>query len=247
MMKKRIAFVTGGMGGIGQATCRALHDQGHRVIAGYSRQHDSAKAWQAAECAAGYDFAIAYGDVTQYDACMQMIKDIEAIEGTIDILVNNAGIVRDVTCAKMSAEEWDVVIKTDLYSVFNVTHAVIHGMRDRGFGRIVNVSSINGQRGRVGQVNYAAAKAGIHGFTKSLALEVARKGITVNTISPGYVATEMVTALPEEIQQKILSEIPLGRFATPAEVANLIVFLCDDNTSYITGANIPINGGQYLL
>lgn len=246
-MQKRIALVTGGMGGIGQATCRVLHEHGYRVIAGYSRDHDKAKAWQSAELAAGYDIAIAYADVTQYDACMQMVKDIEATEGPVDILVNNAGIVRDVTCVKMTAEEWDAVIKTDLYSVFNVTHAVLCGMRERQFGRIVNVSSINGQRGRVGQVNYAAAKAGMHGFTKSLALEVAKKGITVNTISPGYVATEMVTALPDDIQQKILSEIPMGRFATPTEVAHLIVFLCADDTKYITGANIPINGGQYLL
>jgi acetoacetyl-CoA reductase len=246
-MTKRIALVTGGLGGIGSAICRALYDYGIRVVAGYSRAHDVAQKWQTEQKKAGYDFDIAYGNVADFDSCESMVKKIESEIGQIDILINNAGITRDVTCCKMSKEAWDTVINTDLNSVFYVTHAVINGMQNRRYGRIINISSINGQRGQFGQVNYSAAKAGIHGFTKALALEVAKKGITVNTVSPGYVASEMVLVLPENIQQKIIAEIPMGRFAEPDEVARLVAFLADEKTTYITGANIAINGGQYLL
>lgn len=246
-MVKRIAVVTGGMGGIGQAICKSLHDKGMHVVAAYSRKHEEAKHWQASLKQEGYDFAIAYGNVAEYQSCKDMVNKIENEIGPIDILINNAGITRDTTCCKMKPEDWDIVINTDLNSVFYVTNCVLPSMTNRQFGRIINISSINGQKGQYGQVNYSAAKAGIHGFTKALALEVAKKGITVNTISPGYVETEMVKAVPQNIREKILAEIPMGRFANPAEVAHVVAFLVDENTNYITGANIAINGGHYLI
>ena len=245
-MAARIALVTGGMGGIGQAICKKLHDQGAQVIAAYSRQHKAAKAWQLAQQKAGYHFAIAYADITDFDSCASMVKKVVKKVGLIDILVNNAGITRDMTCCKMKKEDWDIVINTDLNSTFYVTRLILPDMLERRYGRIINISSINAQKGQYGQVNYAAAKAGIHGFTKALALEVAKKGITVNTISPGYVATEMVMSISEDIREKILSEIPIGRFAKPEEIAHVVAFLAEDKSSYITGANIAINGGQYM-
>jgi acetoacetyl-CoA reductase len=245
-MAKRVAVVTGGMGGIGQAISKKLYDQGHRVVAAYSRKQTAAIAWQAEQKEQGYTFEIAYGDVADYQSCGSMIKKIEMDIGPIDILINNAGITRDHACCKMDKEDWDIVIATDLSSVFYVTRAVINGMKERHYGRIINISSINGQKGQYGQVNYAAAKAGIHGFTKALALEVARHHITVNTISPGYVATEMLMAVPDEIRAKILSEIPMGRLAQPEEVAHAAAFLADEKTSYITGINLAINGGHHM-
>lgn len=245
-MSKRIAVVTGGMGGIGQAICKSLHDQEFHVIAAYSRKQEEALFWQNRQKKAGYHFDIAYGNVANYQSCQDMIKKIEKEIGAIDVLVNNAGITRDISCCKMSQDDWDIVINTDLNSVFYVTHSVLNGMKERLYGRIINISSINGQKGQYGQVNYSAAKAGIHGFTKALALEVAKKGITVNTISPGYVSTDMVMAIPEEVRNKILSEIPMGRFATPEEVARVVAFLADEKSNYITGTNIAINGGHYL-
>jgi acetoacetyl-CoA reductase len=246
-MAKRIALVTGGMGGIGHSICQALHDQGNHVVAAYSRKLEAALKWQAEQEEAGYHFDIAYGDVTDFSSCEKMIKEVETDIGPIDILINNAGITRDHACCHMTKEEWDIVISTDLNSVFYVTHALINGMKQRNYGRIINISSINGQKGQFGQVNYSAAKAGIHGFTKALAQEVAKHGITVNTISPGYVATDMVRAMPEPVQKKILAEIPMGRFAEPEEIAHVAAFLADEKNSYITGANIAINGGHYML
>lgn len=246
-MSKRIALVTGGMGGIGQATCRELHDQGLRVIAAYSRKQEAADSWLLAQQKDGFKFDIAYVDITNFDACIAMVNKVEKEIGPIDILVNNAGITKDVSCSKMNKDDWDCVINTDLNGTFYVTRAVINGMKDRQFGRIINISSINGQKGQFGQANYSAAKAGMHGFTKALAQEVAKKGITVNTISPGYVETDMVINLPEDIRAKILSDIPMGRFAEPIEVARVVAFLADEKNSYITGANIAINGGQYML
>lgn len=246
-MTKRIALVTGGMGGIGEAICRLLHDRGVRVVAAYSRSEESALAWQEKQAAEGYTFDIAYGNLTQFESATAMVAKVLKDIGPIDILVNNAGITRDRACHKMTQEDWDIVIDTDLNSIFYVTHDIIPIMRDREFGRIINISSINGQRGQCGQANYAAAKAGMHGFTKSLAKELAKFHVTVNTISPGYVATEMVAAVPEAIQQQILAEIPMKRFAEPEEVAGLVAFLADDKSAYITGANIPINGGHYML
>jgi acetoacetyl-CoA reductase len=246
-MAKRIAVVTGGMGGIGHAISRELHDQGIRVIAAYSRKHEAALAWQEEQKKEGYNFDIAYADVTDFQSCADMIKKIETEIGPIDILVNNAGITRDHACCKMSKEDWDIVINTDLSSIFYVTRHAVNGMKERNYGRIINISSINGQKGQYGQVNYSAAKAGIHGFTKALALEVAKHHITVNTISPGYVATDMVMAVPEEIRAKIIAQIPMGRLAEPEEVAHVVTFLADEKNSYITGANIAINGGHYML
>lgn len=246
-MTTKIAVVTGGMGGIGQAICRELHQKGYRVVAAYSRKQEAALAWLAEQKKLGYDFAIAYGDVSDFHSCETMMQKIEAEIGPVDILVNNAGITHDHTCCKMSKDEWTSVIDTDLNSLFYVTRTVLNGMKERNFGRIINISSINGQRGQVGQVNYAAAKAGIHGFTKALAREVAKHGITVNTISPGYVATDMVMAVPDEIRVKIIAEIPMGRLAEPEEIAYVVGFLADDKNCYITGANIAINGGHYML
>lgn len=246
-MNRRIAVVTGGMGGIGQAICRALYDQKIHVVSAYCRSEEAAIAWQEEQANENYKFDIAHVDVTDFNSCEQMIQKIEKEIGPIDILINNAGITRDSSCGKMKKEDWDIVINTDLNSVFYVTHAVIGKMRERDYGRIINISSINGQKGQFGQVNYAAAKAGMHGFTKSLALEVAKHNITVNTVSPGYVATDMVIGIPEDIQKKILAQIPMGRFAQPEEVALLVAFLADERNNYITGANIPINGGHYML
>ncbi|EKD71537.1 MAG: acetoacetyl-CoA reductase [uncultured bacterium] len=245
-MTKKIAVVTGGMGGIGQAICRSLHQQNINVVAAYNRSHEAALKWQQTEKESGFDFHIIHVDVANSDSCINMITQIENTIGPIDILINNAGITRDISFCKMQKDDWDIVINTDLNSVFYVTQAVINKMKARNYGRIINISSINGQRGQFGQVNYAAAKAGMHGFTKALALEVAKHGITVNTVSPGYVATEMVLTLPENIREKIRTEIPVGRFAEPDEIARVVTFLIDENNSFITGANIPINGGQYM-
>lgn len=246
-MAKRIALVTGGMGGIGQAICRELHQQNIHVVSAYSRKHEDALEWKKTQEQEGFHFDIAYADVTDFDSCEAMIKTVENDVGPIDILINNAGITRDRACVKMTKDEWDIVINTDLSSIFYVTHSVVCGMKSRNFGRIINISSINGQRGQYGQVNYSAAKAGIHGFTKALALEVAKNNVTVNTVSPGYVCTDMVMAVSEEIRESILKQIPMGRFAKPEEVAALVAFLADDRSTYITGANIPINGGHYML
>ncbi|MFZ2314264.1 MAG: acetoacetyl-CoA reductase [Gammaproteobacteria bacterium] len=246
-MTKQIALITGGMGGIGQAICRELHDLGFHVIAAYQRKEEAALAWQKEQQDAGYKIDIVHANVTDYDACAAMAQKVEQEFGPIDVLVNNAGITNDATCCKMTKDNWDIVINTDLNSVFYVTSAFIKGMTQRKYGRIINISSINGQRGQYGQVNYSAAKAGIHGFTKALAREVAKDKITVNTISPGYVATEMVKAVPEAIQQKILAEIPMGRFAEPEEIAHVVGFLVNQKNAYITGANIAVNGGHYML
>jgi acetoacetyl-CoA reductase len=246
-MKKKIALVTGGMGGIGQAICRALTLKDIQVVAGYSRDHEKAVAWCQEQAKAGFNIQSAYADVCDFDSCQEMVKKVETEIGPIDILVNNAGITRDVVLSKMEKADWDIVLNTDLNSIFYVTRAIINGMKEREYGRIINIASINGQRGQIGQVNYAAAKAGMHGFTKSLAREVARRGITVNTISPGYVETDMIKGLREDIRASILAEIPIGRFAQPEEVAHVVAFLTDDQSCYITGANISINGGHYML
>lgn len=247
-MSKRIALVTGGMGGIGQAICQELHRQKDiHVIASYHRKEEAARAWQEEQRNAGYHFDIAHADVTDFHSCENMAKKIEAELGPVDILINNAGITHDATCSKMSKEGWDIVINTDLSSVFYVTHALINSMRNKKNGRIINISSINGQKGQFGQVNYSAAKAGIHGFTKALAREVAKDGITVNTISPGYVETDMIMAVAETIREKIRAEIPMGRFANPEEIAYVVAFLAEEKNKYITGANIAVNGGHYML
>ncbi|MEY3182882.1 MAG: acetoacetyl-CoA reductase [Pseudomonadota bacterium] len=248
-MKGRIALVTGGTGGIGTAICRELAEQGVRVVAGYNQggpNGERAKAWQLQQQKEGFTFEIAYGDVSNYESSVAMIEAIESSIGPIDILVNNAGITRDAVLKKMQPTQWIAVLRTNLDSIFNVSRAVIEGMLARGYGRIVSISSINGQKGQFGQTNYAAAKAGIYGFTKSLAQEVAAKGITVNCISPGYVATDMVKKISADILQKIVANIPVGRLAEPVEIARAVAFLADDHAGFITGANLAINGGQYM-
>lgn len=248
-MDNKIALVTGGMGGIGTAICQHLVDLGATVITSYNRggDHDAAREWREEQLKNGYDIAIRYVDVADFHSCESMIKEIEKEFGSIDILVNNAGITRDVQLYKMDQEEWQTVLRTNLDSIFNVTRNVINGMIARGYGRIINISSINGQKGQFGQTNYSAAKAGIHGFTKALAQEVARKGVTVNTVSPGYIATSMVMSVAEEIREKIISQIPVGRLGEPQEVARAVGFLAANTSGFITGSNLTINGGQYLI
>lgn len=246
-MSKRVALVTGGIGGIGKAICRELHAKGFQVVAGYyPAEQNLAETWQAKEHEEGRDFAIAGGDVSSFESCQAMVQDITQRVGPIDVLVNCAGITRDKTFRKMEVAQWKAVIATNLDSIFNVTRQVVDGMTDRGWGRIVNISSVNGQRGQFGQTNYSAAKAGAHGFTMALAQEVARKGVTVNTVSPGYIATEMTEAIAEEVRNQIVAQVPMGRMGTPEEVAYLVGILCDERAAYITGANYELNGGLFM-
>uniref|UniRef100_UPI003F494D5E acetoacetyl-CoA reductase n=1 Tax=Cupriavidus yeoncheonensis TaxID=1462994 RepID=UPI003F494D5E len=246
-MTKRIALVTGGMGGLGEAISLRLHDAGYGVVVTHTPGNPNVDTWLATMEAAGRNFRAYAMDVADYDACQATVAKILAEVGQVDILVNNAGITRDMAFKKMDKVNWDAVIRTNLDSVFNVTKPLCEGMVERGWGRIINISSINGSKGAFGQTNYAAAKAGMHGFTKSLALEVARKGVTVNTISPGYLATKMVTAVPQEIMDtKILPQIPVGRLGKPEEVAALVAYLCSEDAGYVTGSNIAINGGQHM-
>lgn len=244
-MQSRVALVTGGTGGIGTSIVKRLAEMGHKVGTNY-RDEARARAWQAQMKAAGIDVAMAPGDVSSPEDAEQMVRAIERQLGPIDILVNNAGITRDTTFHKMSAEQWNEVICTNLNSVFNVTRPVIVGMRDRKWGRIIQISSINGQKGQYGQANYAAAKAGMHGFTISLAQENAKLGITVNTVSPGYIATDMVMAVPEDVRAKIVAQIPTGRLGRPEEIAYAVGFFIPDEAAWITGANLSANGGQYM-
>jgi acetoacetyl-CoA reductase len=213
----------------------------------HSPGNTKAKEWLADHKAAGREFSAFPVDVANFDSCKECIGRITKEIGPVDILVNNAGITRDTTFKKMTKSDWDAVITTNLDSVFNMTKQVMDGMVDRGWGRVINVSSVNGSKGAFGQTNYSAAKAGMHGFTKALALEVARKGVTVNTISPGYIGTKMVMAIPKEVlESKILPQIPLGRLGKPEEIAGLIIYLSSDEAAFVTGANIAINGGQHM-
>lgn len=248
MMKSKIALVTGGTGGIGSSICCALYAQGVKVIAGYSHGGSDvkAKAWQQAQKEQDRHFEIIFGDVSNFGSCKEMIQSIEAEYGPIDILVNNAGIVRDATLRKMDLSAWEAVLQVNLNGVFNTCRHVINGMIERGFGRIINISSINGQKGQFGQTNYSASKAGIHGFTMALAQEVASKGITVNTVSPGYVKTDMLANVPEAVLNKIIAEIPVGRLAEPDEIGRVVAFLAEERSAFITGADFSINGGQYM-
>jgi len=244
-MTQRTALVTGGTGGIGSAIIRYLANQGHRVATNY-RDQAKADAWREKMASEGIEVCMVQGDVSDPASCEAMVKAIEEKCGPIEILVNNAGITRDTTFHKMGYEQWTDVINTNLNSCFNVTRAVIEGMRSRKWGRVVQIASINGQKGQYGQANYAAAKAGMHGFTISLAQENAKFGITVNTVSPGYVATDMVMAVPEEVRQKIEAQIPVGRLGKPEEIAHAVAFLTGEETCWVTGANLSINGGQYM-
>ncbi len=246
-MTQRVAVVTGGMGGLGEAICIKLSGMQYRVIATYSPGNTKSGAWLAEMKKLGHSFHAVQVDVADFDSCAQAVKQIEAEVGPVDVLVNNAGITRDMTFKKMGKVDWDAVMHTNLDSVFNMTKAVLDGMVDRGWGRVINVSSVNAQKGAFGQANYSAAKAGMHGFTKALALEVARKGVTINTISPGYIGTKMVMAIPKEVlDSKIIPQIPVGRLGKPEEVAGLVAYLCSEEAAFVTGANIAINGGQHM-
>jgi acetoacetyl-CoA reductase len=247
-MDRKVALVTGGVGGIGTAICRRLARDGHFVVANYAIDGSEMK-WKEAMAAAGLNgssSALAHGDVTDFEAMGTMIREIEAEHGGIGILVNCAGITRDSTFRKMTPEQWRAVMSTNLDSVFNVTRHVIDGMVERGWGRIINISSVNAVRGQFGQTNYASAKAGILGFTKSLAQEVVRKGVTVNAISPGYVQTDMVMAIRQDVRDKIVAEIPAGRLATTDEIADAVAFLASEGSGYITGTNLAVNGGLHM-
>jgi acetoacetyl-CoA reductase len=245
-LKDKVAFVTGGTGGIGAAICLKLADSGARVATNY-RNEEKARKWQEEVKAKGYDIRIYQADVSDFDACAEVVKKIEADLGPVDILVNNAGITKDVTFRKMSKEQWDAVLTINLDSLYNVTRQIIESMTERGWGRIINISSINGQKGQLGQTNYSAAKAGMHGFTMALAQEVARKGVTVNTVSPGYIATDMVMAVPEEVRNKIIAGIPVGRLGTVEEIAALVDFIASEEAGFATGANFSMNGGQHMM
>ena len=247
-MEKKIALVTGGVGGIGSAICRRLIQQGHFVVANYAIPGTETKYLESM-AAAGYDAsctAVAFGDVSSYESMGEMAAAIVKDHGPVDILVNCAGITRDSTFRKMTPEQWQLVIDTNLTSVFNVTKQVIDSMCERGWGRIVNISSVNGIRGQFGQTNYSAAKAGILGFTKALAQEVIRKGVTVNAVSPGYVETEMVAAIREDVKQQIVAQIPAGRLGSPDEIAESVAYLTSEKAAYVTGANLSVNGGLHM-
>jgi acetoacetyl-CoA reductase len=246
-MAKRLALITGGMGGLGETISMKMADAGYTVAVTYSPSNKTSVAWLAEMKAKGYLFNAYACDVTDYESAKACCAKVAADLGAIDILVNNAGITKDTTFRKMDKASWDAVIRTNLDSVFNMTKHVYDGMMDRGWGRIINVSSVNGSKGAFGQTNYAAAKAGMHGFTKSLALESAKKGVTVNTISPGYIGTKMVTAIDKTIlDTKIIPQIPVNRLGKPEEVAGLIIYLCSEEAAFVTGANIAINGGQHM-
>ena len=242
----RVALVTGGMGGIGTAICRRLAQSGLRVAAGCPRGYPKRDEWLAAMRAEGFDIQAAEGNVDEFESCVDMISGVRAGLGEVDVLVNNAGITRDGLLRRMSAQDWMAVINTNLNSVFNVSRQVVESMGSRGWGRIVNISSVNALRGQFGQTNYSAAKAGMHGFSKALAQELVAKGVTVNTISPGYVATDMVKAMPPQVLEQVTREIPMGRLARPEEIAGLVNYLVSEEAAYITGANITINGGLYM-
>src|SRR5215469_10477696 len=243
----RVALVTGGMGGLGEAICLKLAALGYTVVTTYSPMNAGPERWLREMRERGFQFHAFPCDVSDWASCVACVKRITDEVGPVDVLVNNAGITRDMTFRKMDRANWDAVMHTNLDSCFNMTKQVCDGMVDRGWGRIVNISSVNAQKGAFGQTNYSAAKAGMHGFTKALALEVARKGVTVNTISPGYIGTRMVMAIPREVlDSKILPQIPMGRLGKPEEVAGLVAYLASEEAAFVTGANIAINGGQHM-
>jgi acetoacetyl-CoA reductase len=243
----RIAFVSGGMGGIGTAICRRLGQLGHTVIAGCLPGYERKSEWLESMRAEGLRVHAAEGDVADFESCAEMFYHARSVVGPIEILVNNAGITRDAIFKRMTEREWLSVINTNLNSVFNVTRQVIDGMTERGWGRIINISSVNAIKGQFGQTNYSAAKAGMAGFAKALAQEVVRKGVTVNTVSPGYVETDMVMAIRAEVRAQIVASIPMGRLARPEEIAATVAFLASEEAGYITGANISVNGGMHMM
>ncbi len=243
----RVALITGGMGGLGEAICIKMAALGYKVVTTHSPGNAKADEWLKNMNNMGYGFKAFPCDVTDFESAKACVETVTREVGPIDVLVNNAGITRDMTFKKMTKADWDAVIRTNLDSVFNMTKQVMDGMVERKWGRVINVASVNGQKGAFGQTNYSAAKAGMHGFTKALALEVARQGVTVNTISPGYIGTKMVTAIPQDIlDSKILPQIPVSRLGKPEEIAGLVAYLASDEAAFVTGANISINGGQHM-
>lgn len=244
-MTQKVAYVTGGMGGIGTAICQRLHDDGFKVIAGCGPTRDYQK-WLDEQKALGYTFYASVGNVGDWESTVEAFAKTKAEHGTIDVLVNNAGITRDRMFVKMTPEDWRSVIETNLNSMFNVTKQVVADMVEKGWGRIINISSINGAKGQAGQTNYSAAKAGMHGFSKALAQELASKGVTVNTVSPGYVGTDMVRAIREDVLEKIVATIPVKRLGEPKEIASMVSWLASDEGGYATGAEFSVNGGQHM-
>ena len=244
----RVALITGGMGGLGEAICIKMAALGYKVVTTHSPENTKVEEWLKNMNNMGFGFKAYPCDVTDFDSAKACVDVVSREVGPVDVLVNNAGITRDMTFKKMTKADWDAVVSTNLDSVFNMTKQVMDGMIERKWGRVVNVSSVNGQKGAFGQTNYSAAKAGMHGFTKALALEVAKQGVTVNTISPGYIGTKMVTAIPQDIlDSKILPQIPVGRLGKPEEIAGLVAYLASDEAAFVTGANISINGGQHMF
>ncbi|MSQ49670.1 MAG: beta-ketoacyl-ACP reductase [Betaproteobacteria bacterium] len=246
-MTRRVVFVTGGMGGIGSAICRRLAAEGHTIVAGCLPGYEQKDQWLEAMRAEGFTVYAAEGDVANYESCVDMFAQLRSAVGQVEILINNAGITRDSVFKRMTEHHWHEVINTNLNSVFNVTRQAIDGMVERGWGRIVNISSVNAIKGQFGQTNYSAAKAGMAGFSKSLAQEVVRMGVTVNTVSPGYVETDLVMAMRAEVRAQIVASIPMGRLAKPAEIAAVVAFLASEEAGYITGANISVNGGMHMM
>jgi acetoacetyl-CoA reductase len=247
MSQKRVALITGGMGGLGEVISTKMAGAGYQVAVTYSPGNSKHAEWVAEMKGRGHDILAVPCDVADTDSCAKAMSAVVAKLGAIDVLVNNAGITRDMTFKKMDKVNWDAVMRTNLDSLFNMSKQVVDGMTERGWGRVINVSSVNGSKGAFGQTNYSAAKAGVHGFTKALALEVARKNVTVNTISPGYIGTKMVMAIPKDVlDTKILPQIPVGRIGKPEEVAGLILYLASEEAAFVTGANIAINGGQHM-
>jgi len=245
-MTQRVALVTGAMGGLGTAICQELAKAGHKVVASYHPQFDNKEEWLNEMAAAGFnDFVCVAGDVSSWDDCVKMVAEAEASAGPVDILVNNAGITRDRMFAKMERDGWDAVIGTNLTSLFNMTKQVSTKMAERGWGRIINISSVNGLKGQAGQTNYSAAKAGVIGFSKALAAELATKGVTVNAICPGYVATKMVMAIKPEILQTIIDGVPMKRLCKPEEIGGACVYLASELAGFMTGATMNLNGGLY--
>jgi acetoacetyl-CoA reductase len=244
-MSQKVAYVTGGMGGIGTAICQRLHKQGFKVIAGCGPTRDFTK-WLDEQKALGYTFYASVGNVGSWDSTVEAFAKAKAEHGPIDVLVNNAGITRDRMFLKMTRDDWDAVIDTNLNSMFNVTKQVVGDMVERGFGRIIQISSVNGEKGQAGQTNYSAAKAGMHGFTMALAQELAGKGVTVNTVSPGYIGTEMVRAIRQDVLDKIVATIPVKRLGTPEEIGSIVGWLAGDDAGFTTGADFACNGGLHM-
>jgi acetoacetyl-CoA reductase len=244
-MAQKVAYVTGGMGGIGTAICQRLHREGFKVIAGCGPTRDFQR-WLDEQKAVGFEFHASVGNVAEWDSTVAAFAKAKAEHGPIDVLVNNAGITRDRMFLKMTREDWDAVISTNLNSMFNVTKQVVPDMVEKGWGRIINISSVNGEKGQAGQTNYSAAKAGMHGFTMALAQELANKGVTVNTVSPGYIGTDMVKSIRTDVLEKIVATVPVKRLGEPGEIASIIAWLAGEEAGYSTGADFSVNGGLHM-